>query len=295
LRAPSGDLTEVMKFGPHGGGHGHYDKLGEVIYGDGGLLSVDPGTQFYAVASHDTWDRETVAHNTIVVDEQSQKKATGKLLSWQVAQQFTAVNADAGPAYAGTSLQRRVILTSKYILEITSAVSTDGLDHTFDWVYHNFGTQELKLPVQPWSGFSLHDGYQHLSQNRAADTTADWQDIFRVPAAGELSSRGMHLWVLGTGGATKVLSGFGLGPDLTVPVPYVMARRKGRSTVFVALMEPFAVSPSIEQFQRMSNDVYLVEGPDWRDTIIVGAKVEIRHQRLASTHPNPKMISEAQQ
>ena len=32
LRAPVGDLTAIMKFGPHGGGHGHFDKLNEVIY-----------------------------------------------------------------------------------------------------------------------------------------------------------------------------------------------------------------------------------------------------------------------
>jgi hypothetical protein len=303
LRAPTGDLTEVMKFGPHGGGHGHLDKLSEVIYAEGGLLSVDPGTQFYAVASHDTWDRETVAHNTIVVDEQSQKKATGKLLSWQVGQQFTAVEADAGPVYPGISLRRQVILTSNYILEITSAASTDGLDHTFDWVYHNFGTQELALPTQPWSGFVLHDGYQHLTQNRVADSTADWQDVFRVPATGQSAARGMHLWMLGdnlsktgSNGGTKVLTGFGLGPDLTVPVPYVMARRRGGSAVFVALMEPFAGNPAIRRFQSISNGVYLVEGPDWKDKITLGAKVVIQHQHLASTHPSPKkLISEVHQ
>lgn len=283
LRAPTGDLTEVMKFGPHGGGHGHYDKLGEVIYAQGRLMSVDPGTQFYAVASHDTWDRETVAHNTVVVDEQSQKKATGKLLSWQAEPQFTAIEADAGPVYPGISLRRRVILTSNYILEITGAASTDSSDHTFDWVYHNFGTQELSLPTQPWSGFASHDGYQHLSQNRVADSEADWQDIFRIPPDGETHARGMRLWMLGDNSAqlhdgTTILSGFGLGPDLEVPVPYVMARRRGKSTVFVTLMEPFSENPVIKRFQRTSNDVYLVEGPDWKDTITVRAKVAIKHQ-----------------
>jgi hypothetical protein len=106
----------------------------------------------------------------------------------------------------------------------------------------------------------------------------------------------MHLWVLGAGSATKVLSGVGLGPDLTVPVPYVMARRTGKSTAFVALMEPFVETPVVKQFQRISNDVYLVEGPDWKDTITVGAKVAIQHQPLAPTHSSrKKQISEVHQ
>ena len=41
-----------MKFGPHGGGHGHYDKLGLVSYAFGGTLAVDPGTQSYTAPTH---------------------------------------------------------------------------------------------------------------------------------------------------------------------------------------------------------------------------------------------------
>ncbi len=75
LRGPHSDHTVTMKFGPHGGGHGHYDKLGLVSFSQGGTLAVDPGTQSYAAPTHNTWDKVTVAHNTIVVDEKVQKEA----------------------------------------------------------------------------------------------------------------------------------------------------------------------------------------------------------------------------
>lgn len=62
MRAPTNDHTLILKFGPHGGGHGHYDKLGFVSYARGGILAVDPGTQPYGAPTHDTWDKMTVAH-----------------------------------------------------------------------------------------------------------------------------------------------------------------------------------------------------------------------------------------
>ena len=289
LHAATGDFTEVVKFGPHGGGHGHLDKLGEVIYAYGGIMSVDPGTQFYGVASHDTWDRSTVAHNTVVVDERSQDKSTGKLIRWQADPEFTAVEADAGPVCPGISLRRIVILTPRYILELTTAAGIDGVDHTFDWVYHNFGQQQLSLASEPWSGFAAHDGYQHLTGNRISKPEADWQDVFRMPAGEGLPDRGMHLWMLGDVGAkgasaldTSIMSGFGLGADLNAPVPYVMARRRGKYAHFVTLMEPFAGQSAIRIFARVPgsslfHEKFTVEGAGWRDVVTVGDRVAIRH------------------
>jgi len=44
LRSATNDLTVVMKFGPHGGAHGHFDKLNFVLFSHGQTLAVDPGT-----------------------------------------------------------------------------------------------------------------------------------------------------------------------------------------------------------------------------------------------------------
>ena len=37
----------ALDYGPHGGGHGHPDKLGFVLYGRGTLLAEDPGCIAY--------------------------------------------------------------------------------------------------------------------------------------------------------------------------------------------------------------------------------------------------------
>ena len=99
LRAKNTDLSVILKFGPHGGGHGHYDKLGEIVYAEGRTQAVDPGTQLYGMALHKEWDQMSVAHNTITVDELRQDQATGKLVAWKDGDNYVAVTASAGPAY----------------------------------------------------------------------------------------------------------------------------------------------------------------------------------------------------
>jgi len=178
LRSPSNDHTVIMKFGPHGGGHGHYDKLGMVSYAYNGALAIDPGTQPYAAPTHNTWDKLTVAHNTIVADETTQREATGKLLWQQITPQFSATKADAGPAYANIRLDRTVVVTAEYALDLMTASASDNKPHQFDWVYHNAGVMKTDLPFQPYDAFPKKEGYQHLTDNASLTTARAWSVIF---------------------------------------------------------------------------------------------------------------------
>lgn len=273
LRAPQGDLTEVMKFGPHGGGHGHFDKLNEVIYAKGGVMSVDPGTHYYGISIHGSWDKMTVAHNTVSVDEAMQKPATGKLIHWQVEPEFTAVTADAGPVYDNIDLQRTSILTSDYVLEITTAQSTDGKEHDFDWNYHNFGTQHVDGTFAQYSGFPQGNGYDKLTENQSADATRGLHSVFTMDG-----SRAMNLWVSADGSATQAFIGFGPGPDLRVKVPYLIVRRHGARAKFVTLLEP-GPGPHIVSFTSDSGMIR-IKTEKWEDSIELGAKVSYRRKAV---------------
>ncbi len=178
LRAAAGDHYLVMKFGPHGGGHGHYDKLNFVSYARGGVMAVDPGTQSYAAQTHNTWDKVTVAHNTVVVDERIQSEATGRVKAFVALGSVSAARAEAGPAYQQAALERTLILTPEYAVDVFDARSTDGAAHRFDWVYHNYGRLSSPLALAPYSAFPAANGYQHLSQTRAATTSKAWQAGF---------------------------------------------------------------------------------------------------------------------
>ncbi len=429
LRAGSGDHAYSMKFGPHGGGHGHYDKLGFVSFFEGGILAVDPGTQPYAAPTHQTWDLTTVAHNTMVVDEKRQNAATGELLWFQTGEGFAAAAASAGAAYPQVQLTRTLMVTPEYTLDLAEAQAIDGAVYVIDWVYHNAGAVQTALPLGEWSGFGNANGYQHLTGNRSARTSEAWQVRFdgtpsslpnagstyasnssvkaafqisreqafqgrysarasyefsgasgyalytvNIPNAPTGKPRGLRLQILGdgsghklslrltdasderfvasvgpvdwngwrevevtgpenwihflgnndgvfdsparaailqldytaggaqsgslyldephllmehgeiriqgfeiperhlslwmTGGAeTDVVTGMGLGPDLRVPIPYVLARRQATKARFAALLEPHVEAPLITGFREDSEGCFAVTGPYWTDHV----------------------------
>ncbi len=179
------DHTVILKYGPHGGGHGHFDKLNFVSYAREGILAVDPGTQSYAAPTHATWYQQTVAHNTIVVDERTQAAATGELLASQLTPDYSYVRANAGPVYANARLTRSLLVTGDYALDIFDATSTDGKERQFDWMYHNAGEVLTDLPLNSGATLPRTAGYQHLTGNRSASTSGDWQlrfDGSRLPS-----------------------------------------------------------------------------------------------------------------
>jgi hypothetical protein len=283
LRGDASDLTGVMKFGPHGGPHGHFDKLSDVIYANGKMLSVDPGTQYYGLPLHNEWDKMTVAHNTIAVDEGQQAAATGKLLSWQATPEFTAVIADAGPAYSGIDLRRTMLSTSEYVLEITDAEASDGKQHVFDWNYHNNGTQTPAIFGVPYDAIAKTttaktSGYQHLLHVRRSATDGDIRSTYKAQ-----TSQGLALWIL-SNGQTEVFTGDAPGPDLKVPVPFLIARRTGTSAEYTTLLVPFSGSPKITGFEQPQPGLVVVHGKGWTDEIHLGEK--IRYERKTTRVQN---------
>ena len=180
LRAPEGDHTVALKFGPHGGGHGHYDKLNFVSYANGATQALDPGTQSYAAPTHTTWDKTTIAHNTVTVDETTQGEAAGRL-EWAdlEGETYRAVRATGGSAYQNATLARTMVATSEYALDLFEAEGTDGQEHTFDWAYHSDGVAEgdAGLEFAPFSGLAAKNGYQHITETTAAQTAGAWQAV----------------------------------------------------------------------------------------------------------------------
>jgi len=275
LRSPSGDITQIIKFGPHGGGHGHFDKLNELIYAEGGMMGVDTGTHYYGIPIHREWDKRTVAHNTVAVDEHDQQPATGSLLDWQSKPDFTAVSLDAGPVYAGVDLQRTEIVTNDYILEITRCRSTDGREHDFDWLYHNYGAQAAEGEFLPYSGFPQQDGYQMLTENQHASIAGDIHTTFTMD-----KGRTLRVWMLKDTNASQVFTGEGPGPDLRVKIPYIIVRRHGSDADFVTLFEPSEnAAYKVQTISQQGNEIS-IRGVGFQDSVSIGGKIDYRHETL---------------
>jgi hypothetical protein len=274
LRAKHNDLSIILKFGPHGGGHGHYDKLGEIVYAEGRTQAVDPGTQLYGMALHKEWDQMSVAHNTITADELRQDQATGKLIAWKDGGDYVAVSASAGPAYKFADLTRSILVTDEYALQVDRAHATDGKPHIFDFNYHNYGRQTIRLHTTPYGEFPKVNGYLHLERAERGETNGDIKSRF------DNEGTTMSLEVLG-GKPTEVFQGMAPGPHPAVKGPFVIVRRRGTDVEFITLLVPSKGELPKITARPGDGGTIVVQGPGWVDTVTLGEA--IRYDRAAGS------------
>jgi hypothetical protein len=70
----------ILDYGPHGAWHGHPDKLSFEVYRRGEAIIVDSGSEGYYDPQHWTWNRRSVAHNTITRGDQDHDEVRGRYL-----------------------------------------------------------------------------------------------------------------------------------------------------------------------------------------------------------------------
>jgi hypothetical protein len=98
------------------------------------------------------------------------------------------------------------------------------------------------------------------------DLTLNYPDEDATITGFEIANRHVRVWMLGAEDTT-VVTGNGLGPDLRVPVPYVMARRNAAGTRFVTLLEPFSDAPRIRTFKPLPDGGWEIAGDGFTDRI----------------------------
>jgi hypothetical protein len=308
LRNSTNDFTVIAKFGGHGGAHGHYDKLNFVLYSQGRVMGIDPGTQLYGLPLHHQWDSMTIAHNTMSVDESRQAAATGKLISWKAEPDWTAVTIDAGPVYKDVDIQRTIVLTSAYCLLLDHVASLTAEDRTVDWVYHNRGVLTVQQPGvgEPTSELGTKNGYELLhnlqkyssadefrarfadsskardaeksNSNSPAATTRPQNGREDSIATGMTSGSAAIELTMPAYGDAEIESGSAPGHNLKEPVPFVLVRRRGRDVRFTSLLSPIETLHLQIQNSGTQENVK-VAGPDFLDDVHVGSEVDVKPLR----------------
>ncbi|MDH7571314.1 MAG: heparinase II/III family protein, partial [Armatimonadota bacterium] len=177
LRRGAGDdaLCAMLEYGEHGGGHGHPDKLQLIFYGLGQTLCPDLGTTGYGVRLHGQWYKTTPAHNTVTLGMKSQAPTTGKLLAFDVKDQYAAASAESRGAYPGYRLFRKLLLTDRFLVDLFSVVAEEGQPEvTADWFLRAPGSLALSVPVAPLAEKAPTATYDYLKELRGAETASDW-------------------------------------------------------------------------------------------------------------------------
>ncbi len=216
----------ILDYAPHGGGHGHPDKLQLLFYANGEIVAPDPGCIHYGVPLHREWYKQTVSHNTVVVDGKSQKPCQGKLLFFHATPELAVASASADDAYGGTRFARTVALLPEGLcIDVVELAS--GKPHTYDWAFHCYGEVRTDLPLE--TGFAppgRKNGYQHIRDVRGCPTEKTVQIAF--------GHEKTAVWATMLGQPrTSVYLGHGPGRPPSRRLPTLLVRREGKSALFV--------------------------------------------------------------
>ncbi|MBI3832039.1 MAG: heparinase II/III family protein, partial [Planctomycetes bacterium] len=219
----SGGVYALLDYGPHGGPHGHPDKLNFILFAAGDELGGEPRMHRYEDPLHGAWTKATVAHNTLTVDERSQSACTGKLLMFADAGPLKVMRAEASSAYPGVVLDRTLVMTPGAIVDLYRGESTRA--HIWDRTFRYEG--ELDGWVEPAAdAASLGDKFGYELLKIAARAPAEKEVVF-----GWKSKKAV--WQVALAGAAGQEAVKALGPDKE---QMLVARQKGTRADFGAAL-----------------------------------------------------------
>lgn len=275
----------VAKNTAQGMGHGHFDRLNWLLYDNGNAVVTDYGAARFLnieaksggryLPENDSWAQQTVAHNTLVVDETSQFQAREKL-GEAVAPAQLAFHGEGPTQWSIAEVKgawpdvsfRRVLVTlrvdglaSPLVLDVLRA---DGSKrHRYDLPLH-FNGQIIdtgfplrsNLAERPVLGKDF--GYQHIWVDGAGTPDTEnarvtWMNDGRFYSYRMLPPEGAQV-ILGESGANDPR--FNLRRE-----PMLLQRVDGVADVtFVSLLEPHgAYDPSAETTVGSTSQVARLE------------------------------------
>lgn len=182
-------MALVAKNTSQGMGHGHFDKLNWLLYDNGNEIVTDYGAARYLnveakygghyLAENNTWAKQTIAHNTLVVNEQShfygEVEAADlhhpEVLSFYSGDDYQLSSAKEVNAYDGVEFVRSMLLVNVPSLEHPIVVDVLNVSankaSTFDLPLHFNGqiidfSFKVKDNKNVMKMLGKRNGYQHL-------------------------------------------------------------------------------------------------------------------------------------
>lgn len=207
LRSESADSQQalVLKATAQGLGHGHFDKLHWLFFDNGSEIVTDYGAaRFLNIEAKNggrylpenlTWAKQTIAHNTVVVDGKSHFDA-----ELSVAEQFhpevqyfsddgsiQVVAATIANAYDDVEINRTLVLLDSVVTDgplVLDVLTANGSEsHQFDLPLHFNGqviasNVSLEARTESLRPLGQENGYQHLWLR--AEAQVDQEDMFSM-------------------------------------------------------------------------------------------------------------------
>ena len=301
--------TLLFKYTAHGLSHGHYDKLNINFFDQGNEILTDYGAvRFVGVEQKyggrylpetKNYAAQTVAHNTIVVDEKSDFDASesesgkyhpDKLFSVIQDKGVQVVSAKDDNAYKGVHLERTVYLLelpagSKVVVDIFNVKSKE--DHQYDLPFHYNGQLiSTSARYESFAGrqetLGKKNGYQYLWKEAEAELK---DTIVQLTV---LNARTYYtITSLVEGKAQLFFARTGANdPDFNLRhEPVMIIRKKGENRSFVTVIEVHGnYDPVLES---SSNSYTAVKGIRWLENDAYSvAEIRVNDKKLLIAQSN---------
>jgi len=234
---PDGTVSLLLDYGPDRS-HGHPDKMNIDLWTSRtGRLIPDPGVVWYENPLYRNWYRTSLAHNTLVVDEQDQIESDGNLLVYGFADGMGIQRAQALKTAPGVTMDRAVLLTPEYLADLFGAFAR--LPRKMELAWHVTGEFSTTAPMQPFTfPEPRQPGYTELVNVQSMKSDKPWTATF--------SAKGVPVRLhAAAAGETEIITGDGwFGGERPKTVLF---RRQEARTIFGSVVD---ISGKAEPFVR---------------------------------------------
>jgi hypothetical protein len=251
------------------------------------------------------WTRNTIAHNTLMVDEEETRDARPSGVRHDFTPEVKYLATSASGVFEKVDQTRVLLLTREYLLDVFQAASPTP--RAYDYLLHSFGKPRPAHPELFQPSQALDKRFWLVSDRRAMTTDGPWAMDF-VLREEPGTRKGMYgpEWydhraavrvTMAAGPRTLVthgISGMELGREVNRTfdlLGMLIARRAGvRRTVFAVTHEPYAneAKPQITAVTKVAegDDAVLVrvDGKDYTDyaAVCFGPQPEAPEHVLAA-------------
>ncbi len=261
--AVDNELCLVMKYSEQGMGHGHFDKLSYSLYDETGEIMQDYGAARWVnidqkgggryLKENNTWAKQSIAHNTLVIDETSHyngdirigEKYHPDLYYFQGEGKVQVVSAQSKNAYEDSELHRTMVLVKdenfRHPILIDVFKVTSENKHQYD------------LPVW-FQGHLLLTNFEYDSELTALKTLGEghgYQHLWKE-ASGKAKGDNAHINWFSNGKFYSMMSAVDADDELIFArlgandpkynlrhdPTFIIRKKDTRDATFVSIIEP---------------------------------------------------------
>ncbi len=286
-----------LDYGLMGGEHGHPDRLQMGYYALGENWILDPLNESYFNPNLQLWYRQSIAHNTVVLNQTTQTWTNGYGRFFGALPGLQLASGASETAYGGARLTRTLLQVGDYFIDLFDVACPEK--RIMDWPLHSFGNLTLsgihlqKQPIDLFGHPPGIPGYDQLTEVYAGKTGGAWSGNFvlanhkglLVKAIGEPGTEVFQAITPPIGGFYKQMV------KEAKPVPMLMSRRVTDTTRFAHLIQAYEQAPTVNEFEKnAAPNLYRVRRGASED-ILFAEVDQTRYWLLRRENGKPALLS----